>query len=419
MGVRRAAKDRALRRLAFVLVAALCLLLTACGSSSSEDGGSGGSGAAAAPVDCSKKATGDPIKIGDVTSYSGANIFPESATIANLVFDRYNCEGGLKGRPIELVKADAQDTADGAAAAAKSLVTEQKVVGFCCGGSIVDCTTNAGFYKENDFYPLMGVAACAEATNVSPINTGPFLPTLHMLDFFKYDLKKTKFCFAGQNVPLTEVFNSVFIPMWEKDSGDSVNQVISEVGEDLTPSVTKLAADGCDAVLVAFTEPGYQSFFQIAESQGLKDKMVFGMLTSGYSLNLKEAAGDTLEGVYVNSEFEPYTGDESKFSDGVKDYIALAEGDDEPLTSFGEGGYIAANIVIKALESIQGDITKESANSAFKSVTYETPMLGSPFKATGFVGGVQPNPNSQILQVKDGKFTSVTGWRIFPWTGKS
>jgi hypothetical protein len=41
-------------------------------------------------------------------------------------------------------------------------------------------------------------------------------------------------------------------------------------------------------------------------------------------------------------------------------------------------------------------------------------MLGGPWSATGFAEGVQPNPYSQILQVTDGVFTSVTGWWTFP-----
>jgi branched-chain amino acid transport system substrate-binding protein len=178
--------------------------------------------------------------------------------------------------------------------------------------------------------------------------------------------------------------------------------------------VTKLQADGCDAVEAAFTEPDYQAFFQIVDAQGLKDEMVFGMLTSGYSLQLLEAAGDTLEGVYANSEFEPYTGDEANFSEQNKDYIALTEAAGEPLTSFGQGGYIAANIVIAALESIDGELTKESVNAAFDAVVYETPMLGNPFEATGSVGGVQPNSTSKITQIQDGVFQPVTDWRVFP-----
>jgi branched-chain amino acid transport system substrate-binding protein len=389
---------------------------TEAGADTTEGGASttAGGGAAGGEGDCPDPATGEPIELGDVTSESGTNIFPESANIAKLVFERYNCNGGLDGRPIELISVDAQDTAEGAAAAARNLAEEQQVLGFCCSGSIVNCFNNAGYYQENGWEVIPGVEACAEAPTVHPANTGPFLPTYHMLDYFKYDLGAENICFIGLNVPLTEFFQNVIIPTWEADSGDTVNQVIIEVGEDFTPAVTKLQADGCDAVEAAFTEPDYQSFFQIVDAQGLKDEMDFGMLTSGYSLQLLEAAGDTLEGVYANSEFEPYTGDPSVHSDAVKDYIALAEAGGEPLTSFGQGGYIAANVVIQALESIEGELTKESVNAAFKAVEYETPLLGTPFRATGSAAGIQPNTTSKVTQVIDGDFVPITDWRVFP-----
>jgi branched-chain amino acid transport system substrate-binding protein len=248
---------------------------------------------------------------------------------------------------------------------------------------------------------------------VHPINTGPFLPTLHMLDYFVYNLGAQNVCFAGYNVPLTEVFDTVIVPLWEADSGLTVTRFQPEVGEDLTPTVTQLAETGCEAVLAAFTEPNYQSFFQIVSAQGLLEEMHFGMLTSGYSLSLLAASGDTLEGVYANSEFEPYTGDTEK-SEDVQDFIQLTEDAGVDLTSFGEGGYIAANVMITALESIEGEITFDSVQEAIRNVSYETPMLGGPFTATGYGPTLQPNPYSQILQVQGGEFNSVTGWWIFP-----
>lgn len=405
------------RKRLFALLAslvAIALLAAACGSSESDsaDGSASDGG-----TDGGEGATGEPIKIGDVTSVSGPNVFPESATIAKLVFAEYNAAGGLDGRPIELVSADAQDTTEGAAAAAKQLLEEEGVLGFCCGGSIVDCTTNAAYYAEKKVEVLAGVAACAEATTVHPINTGPFLPTLHILDYFVHDLGKTKICFAGLNVGLTPIFQEVFFPMWEADSGMKLTQVIAEVGEDLTPSVTKLASEDCEAVLTAFTEPDYQSFFQIVQAQGLQEEIVWGMLTSGYSLSLLEAAGDSLEGVYAASEFEPYTGDESTFSDEVKDYLRLNEENDLAPTSFGQAGYMSAKAMINALESIDGEITFESVQTAIKNIAFESEMLGGPFEATGFVGGVQPNKYSLMVQVKDGVFTKVSDWRVFPHEG--
>lgn len=384
---------------------AFALILSACGGDDS--GSKSGSSANAAK--------GAPIKLGDVTSVSGANVFPESAQVAKMVFKRYNDKGGLKGRPIELVSEDAQDTAEGAAAAARRLVDNKEIVGLCCGGSIVDCTTNAKYYQEQKINVLGGVMACAEAPTVSNVNTGPFIPTLHMMDYFYYDLGKKKVCFVGQNVPLTALFKDVFIPMWEKANNTKLTaMILSEVGADLTPSVAKVKSEGCEGVLLAFTEPEYQAYLAIAAPQGLTKNVPHGMLTSGYSLTLAKAAGSTLEGVYTNSEFEPYTDINDKTPAEIKDFLDLVKANKAQPTSFGESGYITANIMITALESIQGDVTRDSVNAALAKLDYTTPLLGKPFKFIGNTGGKQPNDTSKILQYKSGEFRQVTGWRTFP-----
>ncbi len=396
-------------RLMVALCAALSLLAAACGGDDADTASDSSASANAA--------TGEPIKIGDVTSVSGANVFPESAEVAKMVFKRYNDQGGLNGRPIELVSEDAQDTADGAASAAQRLVENDEIVGLCCGGSIVDCTTNGKYYAEQKINVLGGVMACAEAPTISNVNTGPFVPTLHMMDYFIHDLGKKKVCFVGQNVPLTELFKTVFIPLWEGANKTKLHSMIlSEVGADLTPSVAKVKSDGCEAVLLAFTEPEYQAYLAIAAPQGLTKSIPHGMLTSGYSLTLAKAAGDTLEGVYCNSEFEPYTNINDKTPAEIKDFIALVEANGAAPTSFGEAGYIAANIMISTLESIKGEITRDTVNAALAAVNYETPLLGKPFKFIGNVGGVQPNDTSKILQYKDGDFVVAPGtdWRVFP-----
>ena len=398
------------------VVALLTLVAAGCGggdddaATTTAAGGTDSSAAAGGEA-----ATGAPIKIGDVTSVSGANVFPESAEIAKLVFKRYNESGGLKGRPIELVSEDAQDTAEGAAAAAQRLADNKEIVGFCCGGSIVDCTTNAKFYQEKKINVLGGVMACAEAPTISNVNTGPFIPTLHMMDYFYHDLGKKKICFVGQNVPLTELFKTVFIPMWETANGTKLHSLIlSEVGADLTPSVAKVKGEGCEGVLLAFTEPEYAGYLNIAGPQGLTKSVPHGMLTSGYSATLAKATGKNMEGVFTNSEFEPYTDINDKTPKEITDFLELTKAGGKQPTSFGEAGYIAANIMIAALESIEGDITRDTVNAALAKIEYPTPLLGNPFKFIGNVAGKQPNDTSKILEFKDGEFRQITDWRTFP-----
>jgi branched-chain amino acid transport system substrate-binding protein len=236
-----------------------------------------------------------------------------------------------------------------------------------------------------------------------------------MMDYFFHDLGKKKVCFVGQNVGLVELFKTVFLPLWEQTNSTKVHALIlSEVGADLTPSVAKVKSEGCEAVLLAFTEPEYQGYLTIAAPQGLTKDVPHGMLTSGYSLTLAKATGKNLEGVYTNSEFEPYTDINDKTPAEIKDFLDLLEANKVQPTSFGEAGYIAANIMIAALESIEGDITRDSVNAALAKIEYPTPLLGKPFKFIGNVGGKQPNDTSKILVFKDGEFTQVTDWRTFP-----
>jgi branched-chain amino acid transport system substrate-binding protein len=422
-----------LRRLVALLLL-LAVLGAACGSdddseepaAASEDSQSDGGAAADEPAaeepaadgdadePATEPASGDPILIGVISSTSGIQVFPEPAVSAQLVFDRYNAAGGLDGRPIELIVVDDQDTAEGAASAARQLVEEEGVHALGAGGSIVDCTTNAGYYEEMGMEVVPAVAACAAAATVHPVNTGPFLPAIHGLDFFAKDLGLTTLCTVGENSPLVPIFESVFFPAFEAETGLTLNNITLEPGDDFTPAVTKLAADGCEGVMTLFTEPGYQSFFQAVSAQGLRDEITWAMLTSGYSQTLLDAAGDNLEGVYAASEFEPYTGDPSVFSADVQDYLALMDSIDERPTSFGQGGWLAAHVLIAAAESVEGEVTRESLNEAIRNIVFESEMLGGPYTASGFEGPVQPNPYSLMVQVQDGEFERVSDFVTFP-----
>ena len=99
-----------------LLIVALALLLTACGSDSGSESASGGQG------DKPKAA----IKIGFIGPLSGdnANAGADMLNAAKLAVDEINADGGVLGRPLELVSADdGCDPQTGTAAAQKLLVS--------------------------------------------------------------------------------------------------------------------------------------------------------------------------------------------------------------------------------------------------------------------------------------------------------
>ncbi|MPY94693.1 MAG: ABC transporter substrate-binding protein [Acidimicrobiia bacterium] len=382
------------------------MVMAACGGDDDDPSSAEGSAATAG----GNAASGEPIVLGAVASLSGVDIFPESPAAAQAVFDRFNAEGGLDGRPVEYLVEDDGNTAEQAATAAKRLVEDRNVLGMVGGGSIVDCTTNAKYYAEQDVYDLAGVNACTpDVTHVASINTGPFIGTQVTLSYMIEEMGVENVCFSGLNVPLTDIFKNATVPEWEQVTGYKLHSmIISEPNEDLTAAVTKAKTDGCDGVLLAYTEPNYIAYYQIADAQGLVGDLQYSMLTSGYSLNVLDKVGNTAEGTVTNSEFLPYTDDEDTTPELV-DFKELMEASDLELTSFAQGGYISANIAIEALRSIEGDITRESVGEAFQNITYTTPLLGAPFEF-----GPQPNRSSQIVQIEDGKFVTVSGWLKFP-----
>lgn len=101
------------------------LLLAACGGGSS-DGGSSPSGS---PTSTGGGASGDPIKVGsilDVTGgYSGYGLPMQAA--ANLAIEDINANGGVLGRPLELVSRDAQSDIAVYTQEARDLSTDEEI----------------------------------------------------------------------------------------------------------------------------------------------------------------------------------------------------------------------------------------------------------------------------------------------------
>lgn len=397
------------------IAAMAALVLAACGGDDADDS-TGATGGGTETSGGGTPATGTPIVLGSVSSLTGVDIFPESAAAAKAVFDEVNNNGGVKGHPIEFLVEDDLDTPEGAAAAAKRLVEEKNILAMVAGGSIVDCTTNAKYYKEQNLLSLAGVEACGpDASNVASMNTGPFLGAFMMLDYMYMDLGLKNVCFSSLNIGLTPLFQETFIPIWEETTGFKLKEyILSEPNEDLTPAVTKAKQDGCDGVLLGYTEPNYIAYAQIAEAQGLLDgDIVYAMLTSGYSLNVLDKLGDAGEGWYSNSEFLPYT-EEASVSPDLAEFKETLAGADLEETSFAQGGFLAAKAMLQILESVEGEYTRESVSAAIKAMNYETDLLGNPATWIPYEGPNQLNTTSKIVQIKDGKFVTVSDWLYWP-----
>jgi branched-chain amino acid transport system substrate-binding protein len=377
-------------RIAHILAAAvLALPLAACGSGSGSDSG--------------------PINIGSVSSLSGAVTFPEASAAARAVFDEVNAKGGIKGRKISYTAADDKGDPASAALAARDVIQNKKAVALAGGASLVDCQVNGPLYEQNKITDIQGIGVdpgCFNSPNISPVNTGPFFGSTVTLYYASETLKLNKICAFFVIIGGTGNAYKQGVDRWSQITGKKpliTDLSLSASTTDYTPYVLRAKQAGCEAVLFNGVEPMSIGWVKAAKAQNINNiKWLF--LASTYTAEAAKALGPDGKNVVALSEFEPYTEAASPVNKDWRDTMTKHK---VPLTSFSQGGYLAAKHLVSVLEGIKGDITRESVTKAMKDLKpLSSQMTGMPF---AFGGGKSHASNLSAKFVSpDGK----GGWKV-------
>lgn len=364
------------------------LTLTGCGGGDDSGSSTAGSGT-------------DPIKVGSVNALSGAVVFPEASAAAKAVFDAYNAAGGLEGRTIDYTILDDKADPATAAAAARELVDTDNAVALVGSASLLDCEINGDYYVQQDIRSIQGTGVdqvCFSNANISPVNVGPFGDTTMSLTYGSEVLGLKKICGLLEVIGGTKSAYEAAIQAWSDATGKQLvylDDTVPYGGADYTPYIVKAKEAGCDAVYSNAVEPDGIGQLRAAAAQGWSD-VSFLFLTSVYSEQFAKASTETGAGVYVPAEFAPFTDADLAAN---KDWRALMTANNIALTSFSQGGYLAAKYFISVIEGISGDITRESVNTALKGMTtpIDNDMVGTPWI---FGGGDAHNSNRAGWPVK-------------------
>ena len=361
-------------------------------------------------------ADGEPIRVGNVSSLTGAGLFPEASVAAKAVFDRVNADGGINGRPIELIIEDDGGAPEGAATAGRKLVEQDEVVAMVGSASVLECAVNSAFYAEQGVYSIQGTGVdplCFLSSNISPVNTGPFAGITVSLYYASETLALDRICNINLFVipDLAPAFDGA-VARWESLTGKSLTFRVkaATLEDDPTPLMLQARDAGCEAVVIDGVEPHALAVGRAIDAQGLGDIVWIG-LTSYYTDAIASQLGSAGNGLRANSEFEPYGSD----APALDDWKALMTSAGVPLTSFAQGGYLAATIFVEALRGIDGDITRESVAEAMLDLEpYETPLLGTPY-TFGPGDAHAPNQASKFVELRDGQWvTAADDWVILP-----
>jgi branched-chain amino acid transport system substrate-binding protein len=333
---------------------------------------------------CAGTETGanSPIVVGSVNALSGAATFPESSQAAKAVFDAANAAGGVNGRKIEYKAIDDKGDPAAAAAAAREVVGGDQAVALVGSSSLIECEINEKYYEQQKILSIPGVGvdpACFSSPNIAPANVGPYHDMTLTLLYGSETLKLDKICglleIAGNTLPAYQDA----IGEWMKITGKKLKYLDTTLpygGSDYTSSIVKARAEGCKAITVNAVEPDSIGQLKAAQAQGWTD-VTWLLLTSVYSENYAKAVSNAGAGVYVPAEFYPFTDAAAAPNQEWRDLMTKNK---IPLTSFSQGGYLAAKYFLGVLKGIKGDITRESVTKALREMRpISDPMVGTPY----------------------------------------
>lgn len=371
----------------------------------------GGSASAAGPT-----CPDGPIQIGAVSTITGPADFSEVPNAAKAMFDEVNAAGGVNGCKIEYSIADDKADPAVAAQAARDLIDNKEVVALVGSASLLDCAVNAPTYKRKEVMSVQGLGvdpACFNSPTIAPVNVGPYTLTTAMGLFATNTLKAENFCAFFIIIGGTQEAYGKAIENWEKITGKKATLVdlTLPLSGDLTPYLIKARDAGCDAVVTNSVEPGVVQWVKTAEAQKMSG-IDWLFLSPGYTDQVAAALAGTDQPVYVGTEWEPYT---EQGSAANAEWIAAMKKADRPLTAFSQGGYMAADIFLEVLKSIDGEVTRESVTEALHQMQpISHPLAGSPY-VFGEASAHAPMQATKVMRLEGDKWTVQTpDWVVLP-----
>ena len=223
-------------------------------------------------------------------------------------------------------------------------------------------------------------------------------------------LKRQKVCAVLMDIPGMGPGYAEAVAAWKKHTGRSL--VLHDPhyvpGAPTAPYIAKVREAGCEAAVFLGLEPWVIDWVKSAREVRTIDWI---FLTPAYTADVARTLGAAGEGIYAMSEFMPW----SSRSLDLTDWRDTMKRGKVPLTSFSQGGYLAAQVFVATLRGMRGEITRESVQRAFREFRgFESPLIGTPYQ---FGPGARHSSNRAIIPMvlREGQWrVAHADWLIVP-----
>jgi branched-chain amino acid transport system substrate-binding protein len=358
-----------------------------------------------------EEATGEPIKIGAMATNIPGVDFTWITDMTGAYFDCVNDNGGINGRPIQYIAEEEQVDPQQIASLATKLVEQDKVLGIVGSTSLIECSVNGDYYAQQGYYLIIaGVAQdCFTSPNFSAVNMGPYYSSLGGAQAALRAGAEGKMVVVSPNQPGFDLINSGVVEFAEENDMEGVSILEDVPINDPAGLAQRLVAEAGNGggVVLDFTGPTVLPLLQAIEQQGLIDSVIWASSTPPNDPSLAAELSEAWNGKFlINAEFNVLDSgqpDQDHMNEVREQYAP-----DVPSSSFAQMGYLAGRVATDALMGIEGDITKESVNEAFKSVTnFVSDIWCAPWYFDSTVGSNVSNNIDLTVAPEDGNMVQV------------
>jgi len=374
--------------MALATLAALSLgVLAACSSSSSSSSSSATSSSSASASSsatttstsaCGTKpgvaATGTPIPLGSIVTDQTGTSFADIANMANAYFTCVNANGGINGHPIKYFIEKEQTNATQIASLSKQLVQSDHVVGIVGNTSIIECSVDHAYWEGLGYYIIdSGIAPeCYSTSHSAAVNMGPRYSSDGAVQY-ALTQHPSKIVFDQANVPGTTYIaagpNAI-----AKAAGVPITDMTATppVADANSVAISLVDAAGKDgAVVLNFTPPDALAILGAAQKLNIEGNVKLWACSTPCNTDfLAKTLGPKWNGkIFVNAELTPpdktNTPTMNLYKAILAQYGSAVTGG---IGSFSQMGFTEAELIVKALNSVQGAYTTASVNAAIKGL---------------------------------------------------
>jgi branched-chain amino acid transport system substrate-binding protein len=357
------------------------------------------------------KAEGEPIKIGALFAVSGGAAWlgePERNT-AMMIVEEINAQGGIDGRPIELIVEDTEGDNTKAALATKKLISREKVTAIV-GPSRSGTTMAVVPIVQEAEVPLISCAAAAAI--VEPVEERKWVFKTPQMDSDAviriYEHMQSKGINKIAIITGTTGFGTAGREQLKKLAGQMgitivADETYSPADTDMTAQLTKIKASDAQALVNWSIVPAQsivpKNMHQLGMDIQLYQSHGFG------NIKYAEAAGNAAEGIIFPAG--PLLAVESLPADHPQKKVLTEYTQDykerfgESASTFGGHAYDAMHLVVRAIK--KGGATREGIRKGLEQVDGYVGTAGifnlSPTNHVGL-----DKHAFEMLTVKDGKF---------------